>query len=257
MRDGSLVFGGNSGRPGIESDRDLDSPFCLWHAAPDRRSFRRPNSPSPSVCLTSRLSRHSATCHSVDRTQPKDFPPSAPSGQTRFPQSEALLMFDPCPFVRAPMAVSARAILDSTLQRTTTRLGADQRAAFLGQGSQGFDALDTMRRHHWRADLTPSPRMSRRLDDEIRRSNAVGRVLVSNNCTPWLELVASLGRRRTSTVNDGTVRLNEVLDQLTAGGLASAITCEPKRGKALRENHSGNQLVASPRPSPPHSDGGW
>ena len=136
-------------------------------AAPDRRSFRRPDSPSPSVCLTSRLSRHSATCHSVDWTQPKDFPPSAPSGQTRFPQSEALLMFDPCPFVRAPMAVSARAILDSTLQRTTTRLGADQRAAFLGQGSQGFDALDTMRRHHWRVDLTSSPRMSRRLDDEI------------------------------------------------------------------------------------------
>ncbi len=76
-------------------------------------------------------------------------------------------MFDPCPFVRAPMAVSARAILDSTLQRTTTRLGSDQRAAFPGQGSQGFDALDTMRRHHWRADLTPSPRMSQRLDDEI------------------------------------------------------------------------------------------
>ena len=77
-------------------------------------------------------------------------------------------MFDPCPFAPAAMAVSARAILDSTVQRTTTRLEADQRAEFLGQGSQGFDALDSMRRHHWRVDLTPSPRMSRRLDDEIR-----------------------------------------------------------------------------------------
>ena len=28
--DGLLVLGGNSGRPGVESDRDLDSPFCLW-----------------------------------------------------------------------------------------------------------------------------------------------------------------------------------------------------------------------------------
>jgi len=75
-------------------------------------------------------------------------------------------MFDPCPFVRAPTAVSARAILDSTLRRTT-RLGADQRAAFLGQGSQGFDASDTMRRrHHWRAVLASWPRMSRQLHDE-------------------------------------------------------------------------------------------
>ena len=39
-----------------------------------------------------------------------------------------------------------------------------------------------------------------------------GRVLVSDNCKSWLELVASLGRRRTSTVNDGTARLNEALD---------------------------------------------
>ncbi len=42
-------------------------------AAPDRRSFRRPDSPSPSVCLTSRLSRHSATCQSVDGRNRRTF----------------------------------------------------------------------------------------------------------------------------------------------------------------------------------------
>src|SRR5208337_3479005 len=99
-----------------------------------------------SVCLTKRLSRHSATRQSVERTQPKVFPPSAPSGRTRLPNPAATLMFDLCPLVRAPTAASARVILDSTLQRTITRLGADHRAALLGQGSQGFDALDTMRR---------------------------------------------------------------------------------------------------------------
>jgi hypothetical protein len=135
-------------------------------AAPDRRSFRRPDSPSTSVCLTSRLSSHSPTCRWVDWRRPKLFPPSVPSGQTRLPNSEAPLMFVPCPFVRAPTAVSGREILDSTMQRTITRLGADQRAACLGRGSQGFDALDTMRLHHWRVDLTSWPRMSRRPHDE-------------------------------------------------------------------------------------------
>jgi len=48
-------------------------------------------------------------------------------------------------------------------------------------------------------------------------------------------------------VNDGTMRLNEALDQLTASGNWAAITL---RGKALRDNHSGDQLVAAPRPSP-------
>ncbi len=103
-------------------------------------------------------------------------------------------MFDLCPFVRAPMEVSAREILDSTLQRATTRLGADQRAAFLGQGSQGFDALDSMRRHHWRADLTSSPRMSRRLDDEMLQvgswSPTTARVGLC-----WLPVLADAGLR--------------------------------------------------------------
>src|SRR5580704_14355497 len=91
-------------------------------AAPDRRSLRQPDSPSTSVCLTSRLSSHSPTCRSVDWRRPKVFPPSVPSGQTRLPNSEAQLMFVPGPFVRAPTAVSGREILDSTLQRTITRL---------------------------------------------------------------------------------------------------------------------------------------
>jgi hypothetical protein len=112
------------------------------------------------------LSSHSPTCRSVDWRRPRVFPPSLPSGQTRLPNSEAPLMFVPCPFVRAQTAVSGREILDSTFRRTITRLGADHRAARLGRGSQRFDALDAMRLQHWSADLTSWPRMSRRLRDE-------------------------------------------------------------------------------------------
>jgi hypothetical protein len=42
-------------------------------------------------------------------------------------------------------------------------------------------------------------------------SNAVFEGWVSDDCAFWFEVVASLGRRRTSTVNDGTARLNVVL----------------------------------------------
>ena len=202
-----FAFGCGAGPPAFSGD-----PICL------RRL----------VCLTRRLSRHSGRSRMIEGMRPKDL---SAIGAVRSDQvSELRGALDVCSlsFVRAPTALFARAILDSAL-RWTTRLGADDRAAFLGRGSQGFDALDAMRRHHWRADLTSWPRMSRRLHDENSRSNALGRVVASNNGTPWLELVASLGRCRTSTVNDGTVRLKEALDQLTAGGNWSAITL---RGKA-------------------------
>jgi len=66
-------------------------------------------------------------------------------------------------------------------------------------------------------------------------SNATGGGLVSSDRTFGLEVAASLGRRRTSTVNDGTVRLNVVLD--TPGGSADSSRprrpCEAKHSKAI------------------------
>ena len=67
------------------------------------------------------------------------------------------------------------------------------------------------------------------------RSKAAREGLVSDDCTLGLEGVGSLGRRRTSTMNGGTARLNVVLD--TAHGSADSPRpkrpCEAKRSKAI------------------------
>lgn len=168
-------------------------------AAPDRRSVRRLDSTSLSACLAKRLSRHSATRRMAERTQPMIRPPTAASGQTRLPQSAASLTFDPRPLGHALTAASAHATLDSTLRRKIGRLGADHRSPFGGQGSEEFDPLAAMRRHHRRAELTSWPRMSQRLHDET--------LVQMLRAGSWHPTIARLGLKWLPVLADAGLRL--------------------------------------------------
>src|SRR5208337_3850656 len=93
----------------------------------------------------------SPICRMIEPTQPKIHPPTAPS---------SAIARCPCPLRGAVSAASAPATLRRTLEHW---------AAVRGQDSEVFDALDTMRRRHRRADLASwPPRMSHSLDDEPR-----------------------------------------------------------------------------------------
>jgi len=67
------------------------------------------------------------------------------------------------------------------------------------------------------------------------RSNPACGDLDSDDCASEIDVAASLGRRRTSTVNEGTARLNVVLD--TAHCLTDSSRrrqpCEANRNKAI------------------------
>ena len=67
-------------------------------------------------------------------------------------------------------------------------------------------------------------------------SNAVFEGWVSDDCAFWFEVVASLGRRRTSTVNEGTARLNVVLATAHCSEDSSRRrrSCEAESNKAIR-----------------------
>jgi hypothetical protein len=57
----------------------------------------------------------------------------------------------------------------------------------------------------------------------------------------WSPLLTEAG---TTTVNDGTARLNEALDTGDSGCADLAERpCESKRGAAIADNHRGNQLI--------------
>ena len=62
-------------------------------------------------------------------------------------------------------------------------------------------------------------------------------------------MVASLGRRRTSTVNEGTARLNVVLDTAhrSADSSRRRRPCEAKRNKAIGD-YRGDKLAISAAP---------
>jgi hypothetical protein len=75
------------------------------------------------------------------------------------------------------------------------------------------------------------------------RSNPAGADLVSDDCTSGFEVVASLGRRRTSTVNEGIARLNIVLATFTVPLIRHPKTsCEAKRNNAIAATIAGNNL---------------
>ena len=67
------------------------------------------------------------------------------------------------------------------------------------------------------------------------RSNPASGDLVSDDCASGFGAVASLGRRRTSTVNEGTARLNVVLDtaHVSADSSRRRRPCEAKRNHAI------------------------
>lgn len=72
--------------------------------------------------------------------------------------------------------------------------------------------------------------------------NAACGGLVSDNCASGLAVVASLGRRRTSTVNEGTARLNVVLPTAHR----SCDSCRRRRPSAAKrdkamDGHCGNK----------------
>src|SRR5271166_6857075 len=76
------------------------------------------------------------------------------------------------------------------------------------------------------------------------------RGLVSDDRTFGLEVVASLDRRRTSTVNDGTARLNVVLDTAydSADSSRPWRPCEAMRSKAIADYCGGEQPVVPAAP---------
>jgi hypothetical protein len=164
----------------------------------------------------------------VDGMRPTICPPMARSRQTRIPKSAAAWMFDPCPLVAAPTVALAPVKLGRTLLLMMRRFGADDGTARRGRGSEEFGPSDAMPQHQQGTDLpffaSNAPAAAR--CDSL--SNATCGDLVSEDCTFGLEVVASLDRRRTSTVNDGTARLNVVLD--TAYGSADSSPKATSRG---------------------------
>jgi len=82
------------------------------------------------------------------------------------------------------------------------------------------------------------------------RSNTPGGRLVSDDCASGLNVVASLGRRRTSTVNEGTARLNDVLATAHRGADSSRRRrpCEAKRNKAIGTHCGGDKRAVAAAP---------
>ena len=130
------------------------------------------------------------------------------------------------------------------------RLGADNVTARRGRGSEEFGPLDSMPQHQQGTDPPSSPRMPQPRHNANSRSNATCGGFVSEDCTFGLDVAASLDRRRTSIVNDGTARLNVVLD--TAYGSANSFRprrlCEAMRSKAIADYCGGEQRVVSAAP---------
>ena len=186
----------------------------------------------------------------VDGMRPTICPPMARSRQTRIPKSAAAWMFDPCPLGAALTVALAPVKLGRTLLLIIRRLGADDVKARRGRGSEEFGPLDAMPQHQQGTDPPSSPRMPQPRHDANSRSNATCGGFVSEDCTFGLDVAASLDRRRTSIVNDGTARLNVVLD--TAYGSANSFRprrlCEAMHSKAIADYCGGEQPVVSAVP---------
>lgn len=83
------------------------------------------------------------------------------------------------------------------------------------------------------------------------RSNPARGDLASDNCASGFDVVGRLGRRRTSTVNEGTACLNVVLDTAhRSADLSCRRPCEAKRNKAIGD-YRGKQTRQHRATSPP------
>jgi hypothetical protein len=158
-------------------------------------------------------------------------------------------MLDLCLSTSAQTVALAPAKVAPSPQRLRGRLGADDVTTGRGRGSEGFGPLEAMPPHQRVTDLLsahrpPQPRPDATLGQMLPAgawSRSIG--------TSGFEVVASLGRRRTSTVNEGTARLNVVLDTAdrTADSSRRSRPCEAKRNKHPQPSRSG------PNGQPPES----
>jgi hypothetical protein len=114
------------------------------------------------------------------------------------------------------------------------RLGADDVTARRRRGSEEFGPLEMM--PHQQGDgsvlFAANAAAATRCDS---RSNAACGGLVSGDCASGFDAAASLGRPRTSIVNEGTARLNVVLATAhrSADSSRRRRPCEAKRNKAI------------------------
>ena len=204
--------------------------------APDRRSLRRLDFARSSRPLAKRLPLHLIARWTVDETWATVRQPTAHSRRRRIPSSAAIWMLDP--------SALAPAKEGQTLPRLVRRLGAYDVTTPRGRGSEEFGPLETIHINRGRIHL---PRLESRGRDTMRlSSNPACGDLVSDNCTCGFEVIASLGRRRTSTVKEETARLNVVLD-IAHDSVESSRRrrpCEAKRNKAIGRGDRRAILVA-------------
>ena len=140
-------------------------------------------------------------------------------------------MFDLC--LRCPHRRSLwRAKVGRTLLLLVRRLGADDVTARRDEARKnrpfGDDATSAGNRSP-SSQRTPQPRHGATLDQTLL-AGACSRTIRASGFD-----VASLGRRRTSTVNEGAARLNVVLDTAhrSADSSRRRRPCEAKRNKAI------------------------
>jgi hypothetical protein len=132
--------------------------------------------------------------------------------------------------------------------RLVRRLGAYDVTTPRGRGSEEFGPPgdDSTSTGDGSTFLASKAAAATRCDS---RSNPGCGDLVSDDCTCGFEVIASLGRRRTSTVKDGTARLNVVLD-IAHDSVESSRRrrpCEAKRNKAIGDYRETNG-PSRPRP---------
>jgi hypothetical protein len=89
------------------------------------------------------------------------------------------------------------------------------------------------------------------------RSNPACGDLASDDCASGFDAVARLGRRRTSTVNEGTARLNVALDTAhrSADSSRRRQACDAKRNKAIGDYRGNKRASIARRASHPVGNG--
>ena len=224
------------------SSREIATLSLRLAFAPSARPpehYRRLDFARSSRPLAKRLPLHLIARWRVDETWATVRQPTAHSRRRRIPSSAAIWMLDPSALAREGGADSAGVGAASRSVRRNgssgTRLGRirpfGDDATSTGDGSTSFASK-----------AAAATRCG-------SRSNPACGDLVSDDCASGFEVVASLGRRRTSTVNEGTARLNVVLDTAHRSAVSSRRRrpCEAKRNKAIGDYRETNG-PSRPRP---------
>ena len=221
----------------LRSSREIAIVFLRFAFA---LSARPPE--SPTTCLSAvvgslakRLPRHLMARWPFGVTWWTISQPTAHCLQMTLPSSGATSIFDLCLSTSAPAVALAPAKVGQTLLLLVRRLGAC--AVMNSSGTRlgrirpfGVDATATG--GDGSTFFASNAGAATQCD---ARSNPACGDLVSDDCASGFDVVASLGRRRTSTVNEGTARLNVVLDTAhrSADSSRRRRPCEAKRNKAI------------------------